>query len=692
MGLAVDLANLYTPREAVALYNRNKIKFNPSSYTLKENLILNKDLESLADEHIFTFSHGTEVHLIKSIHNSGYACKANVTSKIPINSVFTTRHVGLAEFAAIKEYNLSIALDYLRDYCKIKANDLKGSPVMDAIVRMLIALDSDESCAKEMFWLITQLSNVSYSDLHSFNPLKKALESQAQELPVLCEYTPIQLMCNCVPDVSYSTDDTTGDMRIATLYKAYYYTLELLWAYLRLNDINLQRALIWAIENAGGADFISNGLYYIVNGGLDIPGEIMAMVSIENPADRFAAYQEYAAKEDLNVLKWAMAEAQAPECKPMNPVTAMLIGYAESCAVTHYRVNTIRILYTYCKENGLLSNEPEDITTPLEGIAGMFAAAMSGAEDSKNKNLMDLDKGSKAPASGVPSSSKYNGNDAIFEALDQLQADFKSDRYEFHVRDVRVTDASAKPTYDTICSKVSLLNKALINRIKAIKTYNTGGKNPGMPSGKLDRKAMYRYKYDPNIFYDNTYKVLESDLAFGIILDISGSMCGKGITNGKTTMIVLHETLKALGINHSIIGHTARNGDYTCDIERYQAFREDKTYTVCKNYALVELQAQDENCDSGALYYMEKALERVKNKDKIVLIFSDGYPTACTGVDLIEQVKKMEKKGIKVIGIGIDFPSISQYYTDYANGRNLKDMLDIVSNILQEYILKKKDT
>lgn len=692
MGLAVDLANLYTPREAVALYNRNKIKFNPSSYTLKENLILNKDLDSLAEEHIFTFAHGAEERLVETIRNSGYFFKANVTSKIPINSVFTTKREGLAEFATIKEYNLSIALDYLRDYCKIEASNLKGSLVMDAIVRMLIALDSDESCAKEMFWFITQLSNVPYSDLHSFNPLKKALETKAQELPVLCSYTPIQLTCNCIPDGIYSTDDTTGDIRIATLYKAYYYTLEFLWAYLRLGDTNLQRALVWAIENAGGGDFVSNGLYCIVNGELDIPKEILAMVGIENPADRFAAYQEYMAKEDLNILKWAMAESQLPEYKTMNPATAMLISYAESCAVTHYRVNTIRILYTYCKENGLLNNEQENTIAPLEGIAGMLAGAMSGAEDSQNKNLMDLDKGSKTPMPSVPSSSKYQGNDAIFEALDQLQADFKSDRYEFHVRDVRVTDDSAKPAYDTICSKVSLLNKALINRIKAIKTYNVGGKNPGMPSGKLDRKAMYRYKYDPNIFYDNSYKVLESDLAFGIILDISGSMHGKGITNGKTTMIVLHETLKALGINHSIIGHTARNGDYTCDIERYQAFREDKTYTVCKNYALVELQAQDENCDSGALYYMEKALERVKNKDKIVLIFSDGYPTACTGVDLIEQIKKMEKKGIKVIGIGIDFPSISQYYTDYANGRNLKDMLDIVSNILQEYILKKKDT
>ena len=152
---------------------------------------------------------------------------------------------------------------------------------------------------------------------------------------------------------------------------------------------------------------------------------------------------------------------------------------------------------------------------------------------------------------------------------------------------------------------------------------------------------------------------------------------------------MLHETFKALGINHSIIGHTS-DGRYHSEITRYQAFKEDKTYTVCKNYALVSTEAKSGNCDSGALYYMEKAFSRVRNKDKICLIFSDGAPTECTGTDLKNQVAAMERAGIKVIGIGINFPSIAKYYKSYANGRNLTDMLNIISRILEEYVLKKK--
>ena len=88
---------------------------------------------------------------------------------------------------------------------------------------------------------------------------------------------------------------------------------------------------------------------------------------------------------------------------------------------------------------------------------------------------------------------------------------------------------------------------------------------------------------------------------------------------------------------------------------------------------------------------MQRALSQVRNKDKICIMFSDGQPTECSDTELKEQVARMEKDGIKVIGVGINFESIKHYYPNNANGKNLKEMLDIVSNILQQYILEKKD-
>jgi nitric oxide reductase activation protein len=251
-------------------------------------------------------------------------------------------------------------------------------------------------------------------------------------------------------------------------------------------------------------------------------------------------------------------------------------------------------------------------------------------------------------------------------------------------------NSNYRDNYNAICENAHLLTQSLIRSIKEIKVYNAGGKNPGKSSGKIDRKNLYKYKTSKDIFFDNTYKIRESDLAFGILLDVSGSMSGDGIRYGTNTMIVLTEVLKSLNINHSIVTHDSDNW-HTCNLTRYQAFREDKDYTCNRNYALANMRAGACNCDSGALYFMEKALLRTKNRDKICLIFSDGQPTECSDVELKEQVRAMERKGIKVIGIGINFPKIKEYYSNYANGSSLKEMFNIVSDILKEYVLEKID-
>ena len=688
-----DLKKLYTPKEATLLYNSNKIRFNPTSYTLKEHLILNRNVEELAKETISAYTYAAENRLFDAIvaHETAAAV---LKSKIPTQSSEDSMPVSAADAAAVKEYNLSIALDYLKDYCAIPEGLLKNSDLMNAIVRMCIALDSVESCCREMYWFITDLCDTSYTELHRFEPLKKAFETKPIHLPMAFAHDGIDVLYN-KPDISIpSTINLANDeeFRQASLYKAYYYAIEFLWAYLRLNDPELKRALAWSIE-ACGNERMFRALFTVANSEIVINKEIEAMVTINDPALRFNAYQEYMKLYDNDILQWAATMSSTNMYMPMNPVVAMLIGYAEGIAVTHVRVNSLAILYTYCSDNGYISKHLEDDLNDMFDNATGLGAALGGAVENPEKALMDLNSSTpSAPDAGgeLDNGQKYQGDNGIFEALDTLNASFENGGYKFDVKDVRVTDNSVKSAYDKVCSKVSLINKNLIRKIKEIKVYNTGGKNPGTSSGRLDRKAMYRYKYDPDIFYNNNYKQLESDLAFGIILDESGSMSGKGIADGKVTMVVLHETLKALGINHSIIGHTSHHGDYSCSIERYQSFKEDKTYTVCKNYALANIAAHSCNCDSGALYYMERAMDRVQNKDKIVLIFSDGYPTACSSTDLIKQVSRMEQKGIKVIGIGIDFPSISKYYSEYANGRNLQDMLNIVTSILQEYILKKK--
>jgi nitric oxide reductase activation protein len=235
-----------------------------------------------------------------------------------------------------------------------------------------------------------------------------------------------------------------------------------------------------------------------------------------------------------------------------------------------------------------------------------------------------------------------------------------------------------------------MITNGLTKQIKEIKTYNTGGKQNGLLVGKLDKKNLWKYKTDPHIFCNNSYKLKEMDLAFGCILDESGSMYGEKIKNGRIVMIMLHEVLNSLGINHSIIGHTS-SGMHNTIVYKYYQFKEEAHHSLDKPYGLAKADSRSGNCDSGALYYMQSVLKQVHNKDKIVIIFSDGEPTECTDTELINQVRDMEKSGIHVIGVGINFESIKEYYPDNANGRNLKEMVDIVVSILKRYVLEKKE-
>lgn len=232
-----------------------------------------------------------------------------------------------------------------------------------------------------------------------------------------------------------------------------------------------------------------------------------------------------------------------------------------------------------------------------------------------------------------------------------------------------------------------IINKLIIE-LEKIRVYNETQKMGGLPKGRLDSKNLYKYKNDKNIFKDTKHKQLESDLAIGILLDVSGSMHGQKIKDGVLTTILLHETLNSMNVNHAIYTHTS-DGTNQADIKCYRTFNEHDNYDKSKVYRLLSIDAEYGNCDAAAVDYVSKHLNNTRNRDKILLVFSDGEPTECSNKELKESIKNASKNA-KVIGIGIKMPNIRKYYDTYANGNNLSDLTDIVSNIIKDYVLEKE--
>lgn len=475
------------------------------------------------------------------------------------------------------------------------------------------------------------------------------------------------------------------------------YGAELLYQLDSIKDADVVTALekLFAVNYRDGS-FCSKYVYSInTEGHIEINPAIKACFS-DNPELRFKSIHLYF--EHLLTLPDLKDDILSHYDYYIIPVFfARMVMSMHNFAFQTARIKHATLIYTKAKDAGLLNKaEVNERIKEAMGDGELIGDGTVTAGDEHNTELMNLDmldleyKDSRSfeekEKEIVPHT---ESTPPMLTAMDRLKKDLNDSDYDFDIDFVK-HDSSYQASYNVIANKISLITHDLIRQIKEIKTYNTGGKQGGLLTGKLDKKNLWKYKNDPHIFYNNNYKLKEMDLAFGCILDESGSMSGDKIKNGRIVMIMLHEVLSALGINHSIIGHTSRC-DYQSKIFKYFQFKEESHYTLNKPYGLVRAEARSGNCDSGALFYMQSCMKAVRNKDKIVIIFSDGEPTECTDDDLIKQVKHMEKNGIHVIGVGINFPSIKEYYPDNANGKNLKEMVDIVVSILKRYVLEKKE-
>lgn len=506
---------------------------------------------------------------------------------------------------------------------------------------------------------------------------------------------------------SKTKEEIFEEMVFMSNFNTLLYGLEILHAICNITDSDVKDTLLDLLIKGLNPKAITDYLFHINSfGKFELFKGIEDIVYEKDKDRRFDKILKFVTtSEVLEACRFDAATATKLDSPMPTVLFSYLVQFCQEYSLQSIRITNILVLVNYINSKGYAmdsdtSDALEDmgLTETMDSIAETIEESMpthpvtSEPLKTITDSLMDLSKKPKGSGAGkIGTPGTLGKREPVLEALDMASASFSDGGFGYDVKDVIDTSDKYRDKYNAIAESVTLLNKNLIKRIKEIRTYNEGGKNAGKTTGKLDKKNLWKYETTDKIFYDNTYKIKELDLAFGIILDVSGSMHGSGIRNGVITMIILHETLKALGINHSIVTHTEYRGYHTCEIKRYQNFKEQRTYNVRKNYALASIKAESGNCDAAALLYMQRALSQVRNKDKICIMFSDGQPTECSDTELKEQVARMEKAGIKVIGVGINYESIKHYYPNNANGKNLKEMLDIVSNILQQYILEKKD-
>lgn len=176
------------------------------------------------------------------------------------------------------------------------------------------------------------------------------------------------------------------------------------------------------------------------------------------------------------------------------------------------------------------------------------------------------------------------------------------------------------------------------------------------------------------IFLKKHFPGQDSGTVVGVLIDMSGSMQGRRIALAKTTALCIYEFCQIAQIPVTVYGHHtdgymhARLRDEQVFLHSCAEFEPDGE----DRYRIMELKAEGANRDGTALIYMgAKLLERTE-RQKLLILISDGLPNSNyyrnegAKQDLTEIKKDIRKKGVTFLAaaIGEDKEAIEEIYQE----------------------------
>ena len=203
---------------------------------------------------------------------------------------------------------------------------------------------------------------------------------------------------------------------------------------------------------------------------------------------------------------------------------------------------------------------------------------------------------------------------------------------------------------------------------------------------------LMRYK-DPNfrspLIFDKKKPREKHCAAVMLLVDESGSMGGRRITNARLAAIMLAEAMAEVGIPCSVVGHS---GDY-----RYSYSVELEHYTTFKNASadrtsLAMIEARCQNRDGPAIRWASSILKKRPERNKLMIVISDGQPAADRyyGEEAIFNTKaaiRDAKRLHNIVGVILEAGSSTDilktmYGNDYIECTSSKNLKESIAKII----------
>ena len=206
----------------------------------------------------------------------------------------------------------------------------------------------------------------------------------------------------------------------------------------------------------------------------------------------------------------------------------------------------------------------------------------------------------------------------------------------------------------------------------------------GLRSGVMDPCKIAEAYQGVSSIYMREGKVKTDNMTIALLIDESGSMDGDKIDAARDTAVLFKEALKNVpNVSLYLYGYTS--GSERTILFRYQ----EPNYAP--QFSIGSMDARGGTPTKEAIAEIMNRLPIKEDQKTLLIVVSDGCPNGTTK-EVADEIKKAERKGVKVMGISIDDglseSVLKQMYGNYIKFTDMTRLVSMLGKVLKKEVLE----